>query len=90
MPISPQAASVLVGNPRAGSSSADLTPREMDVLRFIARGYTNKEIGAALGLGVRTIETHRENLIEKTGLATVAELTRYAITHGYVELHSAQ
>ena len=90
MPISPQAASVLVGKPRLGPSGADLTPREMDVLRFIARGYTNKEIGAALGLGVRTIETHRENLIEKTGLATVAELTRYAITHGYVELHSAQ
>jgi len=90
MPISPQAASVLVGKPRAGSSGADLTPREMDVLRFIAQGYTNKEIAAALGVGVRTIETHRENLIEKTGLATVAELTRYAITHGYVELHSAQ
>jgi len=90
MPISPQAASILVGQPKAGSSRTDLTPRETEVLRYIARGYTNKEIGAALGVGVRTIETHRENLIEKTGLSTVAELTRYAINHGYVELHSAQ
>ena len=62
----------------------------MDVLRFIARGFTNKEISAALGLGVRTIETHRENLIRKTGLSSVAELTRFAINEGYVELHSAQ
>jgi two-component system nitrate/nitrite response regulator NarL len=89
MPISPQAASILVGQPKGGSST-DLTPRETEVLRYIARGYTNKEIGAALGVGVRTVETHRENLIEKTGLSSVAELTRYAINHGYVELHSAQ
>jgi DNA-binding NarL/FixJ family response regulator len=39
---------------------------------------------------VRTIETHRENLIRKTGLTSVAELTRFAISEGYVELHSAQ
>jgi len=90
MPISPQAASILVGEPRAGGRGADLTPREIDVLRFVARGFTNKEISAALGLGVRTIETHRENLIRKTGLASVAELTRFAINEGYVELHSAQ
>jgi DNA-binding NarL/FixJ family response regulator len=90
MPISPQAASILVGQPKAGSNATDLTPRETEVLRYIAQGYTNKEIGAALGVGVRTVETHRENLIGKTGLSTVAELTRYAINHGYVELHSAQ
>ncbi|HEY6228764.1 MAG TPA: response regulator transcription factor [Verrucomicrobiae bacterium] len=90
MPISPQAASILVGEPKGSGRGADLTPREMDVLRFIARGFTNKEISAALGLGVRTIETHRENLIRKTGLSSVAELTRFAINEGYVELHSAQ
>lgn len=89
MPISPQAASILVGEPPAGAKGAELTQRETEVLSFVARGYTNKEIGAALGLGVRTVETHRQNLIRKTGLSTVAELTRFAINEGYVELHSS-
>lgn len=90
LPISPQAANVLVGNVAEGSNRMELTPRETEVLSYIARGLTNKEISAQLGLGVRTVETHRENLIRKTGLATVAELTRYAVAQGYVELHPAQ
>jgi two-component system, NarL family, nitrate/nitrite response regulator NarL len=87
-PISPEAASVLVG--QSQTNGDELTARETDVLRYIARGYTNKEISAALNLGVRTVETHRQNLIKKTGLSTVAELTRFAITQGYVQLHPAQ
>jgi two-component system NarL family response regulator len=89
--ISPQAASALVGASADGSSrKPELTTRETEVLRHIARGHTNKEIGSNLGLSVRTIETHRENLIRKTGLATVAELTRYAVANGLVELHLAR
>lgn len=87
VPMSPQAANGLVD---PVEDRSHLSPREIEVLRLIARGLTNKEIGAELGLGVRTIETHRENLIRKTGLPTVAELTRYAVLNGYVELHSAQ
>jgi DNA-binding NarL/FixJ family response regulator len=60
------------------------------VLRLIARGLSNKEIGVELSVGVRTVETHRENLINKTGMRTVAELTRYAVENGYVELDTAQ
>lgn len=89
VPMSPQAAELLVPADQ-DRSRRGLTPRETEVLRLIARGLSNKEIGAELGLGVRTIETHRENLIRKTGLATVAELTRYAVTHGYAELNSTQ
>lgn len=86
--ISPQAASALVGASSDESSrKPELTTRETEVLCHIARGHTNKEIGSNLGLSVRTIETHRENLIRKTGLATVAELTRYAVANGFVELH---
>jgi two-component system NarL family response regulator len=89
--ISPQAASALVGASADGSSrKPELTTRETEVLCHIARGHTNKEIGSNLGLSVRTIETHRENLIRKTGLATVAELTRYAVANGLVELHLAR
>lgn len=88
-PMSPQAASALVGQANRRAEANDLSAREIDVLRLLARGMTNKEIAAELGLGVRTIETHRENLIRKTSLVTVAELTRYAVAQGYVELHSA-
>lgn len=84
LPISPQAATAFAENPFKHRGEAQLTPREIDVLRFIAQGLTNKEIGVQLNLSVRTVETHRENLIRKTGRATVAELTRYAILQGYV------
>lgn len=86
LPISPQAANALVSGEFKAGDEARLSPREVDVLRYIAEGKTNKEIGAALGVGVRTVETHRENLIRKLGRSTVAELTRYAITHGFAEL----
>ncbi|HUS34119.1 MAG TPA: response regulator transcription factor [Verrucomicrobiae bacterium] len=84
VPMSPQAANNLS---TPNEERKQLTPREIQVLCLIARGLTNKEIGNELGLGVRTIETHRENLIHKTGLPTVPELTRYAVLNGYVELN---
>jgi len=84
--LSPQAAQTLTNNVFQRRGEATLTPREIEVLRFIARGLTNKEIGARLHLSVRTIESHRENLIRKSGRSTVAELTRYAVSLGYVEL----
>ena len=62
----------------AGALAA-LTPRERDVLRGIARGRTNKEIAAELGIGSRTVETHRESLMRKLGIRTVAGLTRLAL-----------
>ncbi len=63
---------------------AALTPREREVLGGIARGRTNKEIAAALGIGARTVETHRESLMRKLGIRTVAELTRLALETGLV------
>jgi DNA-binding NarL/FixJ family response regulator len=59
-----------------------ITPRERDVLRGIANGQTNKEVASALGISHRTVETHRENVMRKLGIHTVAGLTRYAIDHG--------
>ena len=66
---------------RAGALAA-LTPRERDVLRGIVRGRTNKEIAAELGIGSRTVETHRESLMRKLGVRTVAGLTRLALETG--------
>lgn len=58
---------------------ASLTARELDVLRHVVAGRTNKETAAALGISHRTVETHRENILKKLGVRSVAELTRLAI-----------
>lgn len=59
-----------------------LTAREREVLRGIVRGQTNKEIAAALGISHRTVETHRESLMRKLRIRTVAGLTRFALEAG--------
>ncbi len=61
---------------------AQLTPRECDVLRGIASGHTNKAIAASLGISPRTVETHRERLMRKLGVGTVAGLTALALETG--------
>lgn len=62
-----------------------ITPREREVLVLVARGRTNKEMAAQLGISPRTVETHRENLMRKLKLRTVADLTRYALEHGLLD-----
>jgi DNA-binding NarL/FixJ family response regulator len=61
---------------------AQLTPRECDVLRGIASGQTNKAIAGGLGISPRTVETHRERLMRKLGVSTVAGLTALALETG--------
>ena len=66
----------------AGSSSAagpPLTVRQLDVLRLIAKGQRMKEIAANLGLSVRTVETHKYEMMDALGLHSTAELVRYAV-----------
>jgi two-component system, NarL family, response regulator NreC len=60
----------------------DLTERELEILRLIALGHTNAEIGGQLYLSVRTIESHRAHIQQKTRRSTRAELVRYALSHG--------
>jgi two-component system response regulator NreC len=60
----------------------DLTERELEILRLIALGHTNAEIGGRLYLSVRTIESHRAHIQQKTRRGTRAELVRYALDHG--------
>jgi two-component system response regulator NreC len=62
-----------------------LSPRETDVLRLMALGHTNREIGEQLSLSVRTVETHRAHIQQKLGLSSRPELTRYALSHGLIE-----
>lgn len=63
-----------------------LSDRERQVLVLIAEGLSNKEVADRLGIGVRTAETHRERLMRKLNIHTVAGLTRFAIAHGMVPL----
>lgn len=62
-----------------------VTQREREVLKLLAEGYTNKEIGGFLNISVKTVEKHRANLIGKLDLHNVAQLTAYAIEKGLVE-----
>jgi DNA-binding NarL/FixJ family response regulator len=84
--FSPPAASRLTAAVRGKHSTHptldQLTGREREVLHGIARGHTNKEIAAELGISHRTVETHRESLMRKLGIRTVAELTRFALDAG--------
>lgn len=67
------------------SERPTLSPRETDVLRLMALGHTNREIGKQLELSVRTVETHRSHIQQKLGLSSRPELTRYALDHGLID-----
>ncbi|HTX18408.1 MAG TPA: response regulator transcription factor [Bacteroidota bacterium] len=71
---------------RGKKGSVELSRRETEVLVLIAEGLGNKEIASRLFVSVRTIETHRERIIKKLDIHTVAGLTRYALTKGIVKL----
>jgi two-component system response regulator NreC len=66
----------------------DLTGRELEVLRLIALGHTNTEIGGQLFLSVRTVETHRAHIQQKLRRSSRAELVRYALDHGLLDTES--
>ncbi|HEY9188717.1 MAG TPA: response regulator transcription factor [Bacteroidota bacterium] len=63
-----------------------LTKREKEILILVADGKLNKEIADCLDISIKTVIAHRENIKEKLGLRSVAELTRYAIKMGYIDL----
>jgi DNA-binding NarL/FixJ family response regulator len=63
-----------------------LTAREREVIQLLAEGKTSKEVAVMLNLSVKTAETHRTNLMRKLGLHSVADLTRYAVRNGIVQV----
>jgi DNA-binding NarL/FixJ family response regulator len=65
--------------------TTELTSREMEVLQLIAEGKANKETASELGIGVKTVEKHREHLMVKLDIHDTAGLTRYAISAGVIE-----
>jgi two-component system, NarL family, response regulator NreC len=69
-----------------GRSLEILTLRERDVVRLVALGYTNAEAGALLGIAQRTVESHRTHVLRKLGIRSRAELVRFAVEFGIVQL----
>jgi DNA-binding NarL/FixJ family response regulator len=80
----------LVNNAGGEEPLAQLTPREREVLILVARGQSSKEIACNLGIGVRTIETHRERIMSRLDIHSIAGLTRFAIADGLVPLEEAK
>jgi DNA-binding NarL/FixJ family response regulator len=69
-----------------GEKSHGLTPRELEVLKLICSGLSNREIAAKLDLSVNTVAVHRANIMNALGVHKTAELVVYAINHGLVSL----
>ncbi len=62
-----------------------LTPRELEVLKLIAEAHTSKEIAKELWISIKTVERHRQNILDKLGMRDRVELTRYAIRRGLIQ-----
>jgi DNA-binding NarL/FixJ family response regulator len=62
-----------------------LTPRELEVLKLIAEAHTSKEIADLLFISIKTVERHRQNILDKLGMRDRVELTRYAIRRGLIQ-----
>ena len=69
----------------AGTANSPLTPREREIVQLVAEGKSNKEVAAALGISVKTAETHRAAVIRKLELDSISDLVRYAIRNHIIE-----
>ena len=84
--LAPRLGAALAATPAAPSGPPDdLTPRELEVLRLIALGHTNAEVGTQLYLSIRTVESHRAHIQQKLRRSTRAELVRYALDHDLLD-----
>lgn len=79
----------IVGGVPAKKRTDLLTSREIEVLQLIAEGESNKQIAAELGISVKTVERHRQRLMDKLAIHDIAGLTRYAISRGLIEINVA-
>jgi two-component system, NarL family, nitrate/nitrite response regulator NarL len=76
----------LVRGKGPGPDASEITNREREVLTYIAEGLCNKEIACRLNIGTRTVETHRERLMRKLDIHTIAGLTKFAVTNGLITM----
>jgi DNA-binding CsgD family transcriptional regulator len=69
-----------------GLSRQALTPRELEIVQHLAGGKTSKEVSALLGISVKTIETHRTNIMRKLNFHSVSQLVMYAVRNNLLRL----
>ena len=62
-----------------------LTPRELEIVKLVAEGYTNQAIADRLTLSIKTVQSHRANVMEKLGLRDITHLVRFALRHGLID-----
>ncbi len=79
----------LAGGQAPKAPNLELTVREAEVLQLIAEGFANKQIAAELGLSVKTVEKHRQQVMNKLGIHDTASLVRYAVARGIIETNLA-
>jgi DNA-binding NarL/FixJ family response regulator len=83
---SPRATDYLARARRGETIPAEmLTPRELEVLKLIAEGHSSRQIAETLVISIKTVETHRSNMMEKLGVHDRVDLTRYAIRRGLIQ-----
>ena len=75
--------------PQQAANNVELTLREAEVLQLIAEGFANKQIAAELGLSVKTVEKHRQQVMNKLGIHDTASLVRHAAAKGIIEANLA-
>jgi DNA-binding NarL/FixJ family response regulator len=83
--ISPSVSGRVVGNVEDDQKAPVLTVREREVLKLIASGLTNKQTASRLFISIKTVETHRTNLMQKLDIHTTADLVRYAMRTGILD-----
>jgi DNA-binding NarL/FixJ family response regulator len=74
-----------LGERRAASPLESLSKRERDILQHVADGRGNKDIARLLNISVKTVETYRSRMLQKLGIRSVAELVKFAISHGLTQ-----
>jgi len=90
--ISPSIASIVMDDyldnspEKDGSMRALLTSRELEVLQLLAEGKSTKQIALSLDLSIKTIESHRNKVMQKINVSNIADLTKYAIREGIISL----
>jgi DNA-binding NarL/FixJ family response regulator len=68
-----------------GEKHGDLSPREEEVIKMIALGYSNKEVAGRLDLSVKTIEAHKANAMQKLGFTSRIDVVRYAVLQDWLK-----
>lgn len=77
---------IQVATHASGATDRPLTDREIEVARFIAQGYSNKEVASRLRISVKTVETHKARVMEKLGIQSRVELVQYGMDEGWLQV----